>query len=72
MTRPPISRSQGKPLQTVNRRTKAGTAKKKNRKDKVTQRSLVGIEEKDSVSDSNEDDQPEFEGVASVIKRQKN
>jgi hypothetical protein len=49
----------------------AGTAKKKNRKDKVAQRSLVAVDEKDSVSDSNEDAQPEFEGVAIVRKPQK-
>jgi hypothetical protein len=35
----------------------AGTAKKKNRKDKVSQRSLVAVEEKDCVPDSNEDTQ---------------
>ena len=49
----------------------AGTAKKRNRKDKVAQRSLVAVEEKDSVSDSNEDPQPEFGGVAIVGKSQK-
>ncbi len=38
----------------------AGTAKKRNRKDKVVQRSLVAVEEKDSVSDSYEETQPEF------------
>ncbi len=42
----------------------AGTAKKKNRKDKVAQRSFVVEEEKDSVSHSYEDNQPEFGGVA--------
>ncbi len=49
----------------------AGTAKKRNRKDKVAQRSLVAVEEKDSVSDSNEEPQPEFGGVAIVKKPQK-
>ncbi len=49
----------------------AGTAKKRNRKDKVALRSLVAIEEKDSVSDSDEDTQPEFRGVAIVRKPQK-
>ncbi len=48
----------------------AGTAKKKYRKDKVAQRSLVAVEEKDNVSDSDEDNQPEFGGVATVIKPQ--
>ncbi len=41
----------------------AGTAKKRNRKDKMAQRSLVAVEVKDSVSDSNEDTQPAFGGV---------
>ena len=45
----------------------AGTAKKWNRKDKVAQRCLVAVEEKDSVSDSDEDTKPEFGGVAIVI-----
>jgi hypothetical protein len=48
----------------------AGTAKKRNRKDKVSQRSLVAAEEKGSVSDSNEDNQPEF-GLVAMIKSQK-
>ncbi len=48
-----------------------GTAKKRNRKDKVAQRSLVAVEEKDNVSVSNEDTQPEFGGVAIVTKPQK-
>ena len=46
----------------------AGTAKKRNRKDKVAQRSLVAVEEKDSVSDSDKEPQPEFGGVAIVVK----
>ncbi len=46
----------------------AGTAKKRNRKDKVAQRSLVAVEEKDSVSDPDEEPQPEFGGVANVVK----
>jgi hypothetical protein len=41
----------------------AGTAKKRNRKDMVAQRSLAAVEEKDTVSDSDEDTQPEFGGV---------
>jgi hypothetical protein len=49
----------------------AGTAKKRNRKDKVAQHSLLAVEEKDSVSDSNEDTQPELGGVAIVKKPQK-
>ena len=49
----------------------AGTAKRRNRKDKVAQRSLVAVEEKDSVPDSNEDTQPEFGGVVIVNKPQK-
>jgi hypothetical protein len=49
----------------------AGTAKKRNRKDKVAQRSLVAVEEKDSVSDSDEDTQPECGGIAIVNKPQK-
>ncbi len=49
----------------------SGTAEKRNRKDKVPQRSLVALEEKESVSDSNEDPQPEFGGVAIVKKPQK-
>ncbi len=49
----------------------AGTAKKRNRKDLVAQRSPVAIEEKDSVTDSNEDSQPEFGGVAIVVRSQK-
>ncbi len=48
----------------------AGTAKKRNRKDLVAQRSLVAVKEKDSVSDS-DDPQPEFGGVAIVQKSQK-
>ncbi len=50
----------------------AGTAKKKNRKDKLAQRSLVVVEEKDSVSDSDEDTQPEFGGAAIMQKPQEN
>ena len=46
----------------------AGTAKKRKRKDQVAQRSLVAVEEKDSVTDSDEDPQPEFGGVAIVVK----
>jgi hypothetical protein len=46
----------------------AGTAKMKNRKDQVTQRFLVAVEEKESVSYSDEDNQPEFRGFATVIK----
>ncbi len=38
----------------------AGRAKKRNRKDKVAQRFLMAVEEKDIVSDSYEDTQPEF------------
>jgi hypothetical protein len=49
----------------------AGTAKMRNRKDRVAQRPLVAVKEKDSVSDSNEDPQPEFGGVATVVKAQK-
>ncbi len=52
----------------------AGTAKKRNRKDQVAQRSLVAVEEKDSVTDSDEVPQPEFGlfgGVAIVVKSQK-
>jgi hypothetical protein len=49
----------------------AGTAKKKNRKNKVAQRSLMTVEEKDSVSDSFEDTLPEFGGVVTAIKPQK-
>ncbi len=45
----------------------AGTAKKRNRKDQVAQHSLLAVEEKDSVSDSDEDTQPELGGVAIVI-----
>ncbi len=59
---------------STNRKQKnnlAGTTKKKNRKDKVAQRFLVAVEEKDSVSDSNEDTQPEIGGVAIVKKPQK-
>ncbi len=37
----------------------------------MAQRSLVAVEEKDSVSDSDEDAQPEFGGVAMVAKSQK-
>ncbi len=37
----------------------------------MAQRPLVAVEEKDSVSDSNEDAQPEFGGVAIVGKSQK-
>jgi hypothetical protein len=41
------------------------------KRDKVAQRSLVAVEEKDSVSDSDEDTQPEFGGAAIVKKPQK-
>ena len=40
----------------------AGTVKKKNRKDRVAQRSLVAVEKKDSASDSDDDPQPEYAG----------
>jgi hypothetical protein len=36
----------------------------------VAQRFLVAVEEKDSVSDSYDDPQPEFGGVAIVVKSQ--
>jgi hypothetical protein len=51
----------------------AGTAKKRNSKNRVAQRSLVAVEVKDSVTDSDEDPQPEFGGVAIqvVVKSQK-
>ena len=47
----------------------AGTAKKKYKKDKVAQRSLVPIKTKNQVFDSDDDYQPEFGGT--VIKPQK-
>jgi hypothetical protein len=47
------------------------TAKKRNRKDKVAQRSLITVEEKDSISDTNEDAQPAFGVDAIVGKSQK-
>ncbi len=58
-----------------NRKTKnnfAGTANKKNRKDKVAQRSLVPVDDKENVCDPDEDhdSQLEFGGVATVIKPQ--
>ncbi len=37
----------------------------------MAKRSLVAVEEKDSVTDSYEDLQPEFGGVAIVVKSQK-
>ncbi len=46
------------------------TAKKRNRKDRVAQSSLVAVQLKDSLTDSNEDPQPEFGGVAIVVKSQ--
>ncbi len=49
----------------------AGTAEKRNIKDRVAQRSLVAVEGKDSVSDSDEDPQPEFGGVAIVRESEK-
>ncbi len=49
----------------------AGSVKKRNRKDQVAQRSLVAVEEKDSISDSDEDPQPEFGRVVIVRKSQK-
>ncbi len=49
----------------------AGTAKKKNRKDKVAQRSLVPVETKESVNGPINDNQLEFGGVATVMKPQK-
>jgi hypothetical protein len=45
-----------------------GTAKKRKRKNKVAQHSLVPVESKETVSDSNNNNQPEFESVASVKK----
>ena len=42
----------------------------RNRKDKLAQRSMVAVEEKDSVSDSYEGPQPDFGGVAIVGKSQ--
>ncbi len=67
-----MSRSQGSHPPTENRRTSfGGTAKKKNRKDKVAQRSLVPAETKEEVSYSDDDSQPEFGDVATVIKPQK-
>ncbi len=49
----------------------AGTAKKKNRQDKVAKPSLEAVEEKENASDSDDDKQPEFGGVATLIKPQK-
>ncbi len=54
----------------------AGTAKKKNRKDKVAQRFplnvlLCQLKQMKNVSDSDDDNQLEFGGVARVIKPQK-
>jgi hypothetical protein len=49
----------------------AGTAKKKNRNDKIAQRSLVQVQPKEEVTDSNDDNQPDFENIAIVIKPQK-
>ncbi len=46
----------------------AGTAKKKNRKNKVAQRFLVAVEEKKNVSDSDDDNQLGFGGVATPLK----
>ena len=60
-------RKQTMPLIKGCRRT---TAKTRNRNDKVAQRSLVAVKEKDSVSDSNEDPnfpKPEYAGVAIVV-----
>ncbi len=37
----------------------------------MAQRSLVAVEEKDSVYDSDEDPQPEYAGAAIVVKSQK-
>ncbi len=46
----------------------AGTAKKRNRKDKVAaQRSRVAVKEKESVSDYDEDTQPEFGAILRSI-----
>ncbi len=46
----------------------AGKAKKKNRRDKVAKRSLVHVEAKEEVSDSDDDNQQEFGYVATVVK----
>ncbi len=56
---------------SINRRQKnnfVGSAKKRNRKDKVAQRSFVAVEEKDSVSESHEGILLGFGGVAIVNK----
>ncbi len=48
----------------------ARTAKKKNRpwKDKIAQRYMVPVQEKENDTDSYDDNQPEFVVVATVIK----
>ena len=49
----------------------AGTAKMKNRTDKVAQRSLVPVQHRNKASDSDDEPQPEHGGVSVVVKLQK-
>ena len=49
----------------------AGTTRMKNRTDKVAQRSLVRVHQRNEVSDSDDEPQPEYGNVAIVPKPQK-
>ena len=49
----------------------AGTAKMKNQANKIAQRSLVHVTNRNKVSDSNDEPQPEYGNVAIVAKPQK-
>ena len=48
----------------------AGTVKK-NKANKVAERSLVSVQEKNEVSDSDDDNQPEYGGMAMAVKPKK-
>ena len=49
----------------------AGTAKTKNKADKMLQRSFVPVQQRNEVSDSDDEHQPEYGNVAIVAKPQK-
>ncbi len=68
-----MSKSQENKQLTESRRTRSvssftETANKKNRNNKVAQRTLVPVQEKEEVSDSDGGNQPEYGYVAIVIK----
>ena len=49
----------------------AGTVKTKNKANKIAQRSIVPFADRNEVSDSDDDNQPEYGGMATIVKKPK-